>query len=265
MTIGVFDSGLGGLTVARAIRRLLPDADLIYYGDTARVPYGPKSAEAVTNYSLEIADFLLAHGVQMLVVACNTASAWALETLQRKLTIPVIGVIEAGVRSLLASSKAQQVAVIGTRGTIDSGSYQKLVQQYCPQAKLTCRACPLLVPLVEEQWLDHPVTDQVIREYLGDLKRSSVDAVLLACTHYPLLKPAIQRVLAHEVRIVDSADAVAAELLERDQKEQFSHGSGSVQAYVSDDPAHFALRAEPFFGEMLNTKLAPVTPVPNPC
>ncbi|HEX8815472.1 MAG TPA: glutamate racemase [Terriglobales bacterium] len=209
-SIGVFDSGFGGLTVLKSLLGLIPDADYLYFGDTARLPYGSKSVETVSRYAVEAAHFLQSHQAQMLVIACNTATALSLDKIKQAASVPVIGVIEPGADRAASISKNKKVVVIGTEATVSSHAYRKALEarQLAAQEK----ACPLLVPLVEEGWTDHPVTEQVAKIYLteafaGDFQ--SADTLVLGCTHYPLLKPLLRRVAPAHVAIVDSADSTA--------------------------------------------------------
>ena len=209
-TIGVFDSGFGGLTVLKALLELIPEADYAYFGDTARLPYGSKSAETVARYAVEAAHFLEAHGAQMLVIACNTATALALDRITSGAHVPVVGVIEPGAEAAASASKNQKIVVIGTEATVSSHAYRKALEG----RGLTARekACPLLVPLVEEGWVEHPVTEQVARIYLQEAFADGfgdADTLVLGCTHYPLLKPLLQRVTPTHVSIVDSAESTA--------------------------------------------------------
>ena len=213
--IGVFDSGVGGLTVARELMRQLPHESVLYVGDTARVPYGPKSPDTVRRYSREIAAFLLGEGVKAVVVACNTATAHALDVLRRELPVPVVGVVEPGARAAVGEAGGQtrrgrRVGVIGTVGTIRSGAYDRAIRALDPDAVVVGQACPLFVPLVEEGWLEHDATELVAREYLAPLREQRVDTVVLGCTHYPLLRPLIGRVVGPDVRLIDSARETAA-------------------------------------------------------
>lgn len=210
--IGIFDSGVGGLTVYKAIRAAFPSEDLIYFGDTARVPYGPKSHHTVIEYSVQNARFLLQKGIKALVVACNTASAVALPALQELAQIPVIGVIEPGAEMVAQLSQNQKIGVIGTEGTIRSGAYTQAILSLLPNAQVFSRACPLLVPLAEEGWLDHPVTRLVVKDCLGEYKEKGIDTLVLGCTHYPLLKALFAEELGAGVNLVDSADAIALHL-----------------------------------------------------
>jgi glutamate racemase len=209
-TIGVFDSGFGGLTVLKALLELIPDADYVYFGDTARLPYGSKSVETVARYAVEAAQFLQAQGAQMLVIACNTATALALDRIMAAVNVPVVGVVEPGAEAASCSSKNHKVVVIGTEATVSSHAYRKALEARKLQARE--KACPLLVPLVEEGWVEHPVTEQVARIYLaegfGDGFHDA-DTLVLGCTHYPLIKNLLKRVTPGHVNIVDSADSTA--------------------------------------------------------
>ncbi|MDX6767570.1 MAG: glutamate racemase [Candidatus Methylacidiphilales bacterium] len=247
--IGIFDSGVGGLTVVRAIEEILPSERLVYVGDTARVPYGNKSEATITRYSREIARFLVAGDVKMIVVACNTASAFALETLRRECTVPVLGVIEPGVEAAVAASPQGRIGIIGTAGTIGSGVYQNLILQRLPAAQLTSLPTPLLVPLIEEDWLDHEVTALVLREYLRPMEEAGVDTLVLACTHYPLLKPVLSRLLGPGRILVDSAFACAQSVrryLHGHGMLAATEGVGGTEVYLTDLPAHFGRMAERF-------------------
>jgi glutamate racemase len=209
-TIGVFDSGFGGLTVLKALLELIPDAEYAYFGDTARLPYGSKSVETVARYAVEAAHFLESQGSQMLVIACNTATALALDRISSAAHIPVVGVVEPGADAASRFSKNQKVVVIGTEATVSSHAYRKALEARNLQARE--KACPLLVPLVEEGWVEHPVTEQVASIYLAEAFSDGfhdADTLVLACTHYPLLKPLLQRVTPQHVSIVDSAESTA--------------------------------------------------------
>ena len=209
--IGVFDSGIGGLTVVSELMRQLPHESIIYFGDTARVPYGPKSPDTVRRYSHEITTFLRAEGVKAVVVACNTATAHALPMLRDELPMPVIGVVDPGARAAVEASRGGAVGVIGTKGTIASGAYERAIRGIAPDMNITARACPLFVPLVEEGWTDAEATGIIAREYLAPFSVAHVDTLVLGCTHYPLLKPLIARILGDDVRLIDSARETAAE------------------------------------------------------
>jgi glutamate racemase len=252
--IGIFDSGIGGLTVARAIYDRLPRESTIYFGDTARVPYGPKSPETVTRYSLEILRWLLDQGVKAVVVACNTSTAHALRALQDATPVPVLGVIKPGARAAIAAGSGGPVGIIGTAGTIASDAYKRAIQALAPGLPVVQRACPLFVPLVEEGWFDHPATELVAADYLRDMREASVRSLVLGCTHYPLLKPLLQRVMGPEVRLIDSGQATAA-ALEAILVEKSLEASGSSDMYhrfvVSDDEARFRQVGARFIGERL--------------
>jgi glutamate racemase len=209
--IGVFDSGLGGLTVASEMMRQLPDEGVIYFGDTARVPYGPKAPSTVRRYAREIASFLERQGVKAIVIACNTATAHALSVLRTELQVPVIGVIEPGARAAVAASRGGNIGVIGTAGTIRSGAYDRAIRELAADVRITAQACPLFVPLVEEGWVDKDATRLIAREYLRPLIDARVDTMVLGCTHYPLLKPLLADVLGGDVRLIDSGAETAAE------------------------------------------------------
>src|SRR5204862_5371950 len=203
--IGVFDSGIGGLTVVKGLRDLLPNESISYLGDTARVPYGPKSAETVQRYAIELAEMLIKQNAKALVVACNTVSSVALPALTEKFSVPVIGVIEPGARAALAASRNRHIGVIGTRATIRSGAYEKALRAADETVRVSSRACPLLVPLIEEGLLNDAVTDQVIMRYLQPLLADGIDTLVLGCTHYPLLTNAIARAVNGQIVLVDSA------------------------------------------------------------
>src|SRR5207253_46955 len=207
--IGVFDSGVGGLTVLRALTARLPEEHTIYLGDTARVPYGTRSREVVTRYALLCARHLAAQGIKMLVVACNTVSADSLPALADALPIPVVGVIEPGAQAAAARTRGGAIAVLGTPATVASGAYQAALRRLAPLSSVLARACPLFVPLAEEGWTDGEVPRLVAERYVGDLRRSGADTVVLGCTHYPLLTAPITEVLGPKIALVDSAEATA--------------------------------------------------------
>ena len=261
--IGVFDSGLGGLTTVREIFRALPDESVVYFGDTARLPYGTKSRATVTRFSLEIATFLLRHDIKCLVVACNTSSSYALDELTARLEIPVIGVIEPAVRAAVAGHARGRIGVVGTPATIASGAYAEAIARAAPEASVVSRACPLFVPLIEEGWLDHPVTRQVAAEYLRDLAGGKVESVILGCTHYPLIAPLLGELLGG-VQLVDSgaeaARATAALLRERGQ---LGAGPPRHAFFLSDERLQFSRIAESFLGRALPpTRIVDQTDLP---
>ena len=207
--LGIFDSGVGGLTVVRAVQQLLPDESIVYLGDTARVPYGSKSPRTIREFAGQDVRFLVSKGVKAVVIACNTASAHALAELRETYTLPIIGVIEPGVEAALADPACQRVGIIATRGTIRSHAYQHALAQRRPDLLILEQATPLLVPLVEEDWLEHPATRSILDSYLSPLLERGMDTLLLACTHYPLLIPVLEDMLGDRVRLVDSATTCA--------------------------------------------------------
>jgi len=212
--IGVFDSGFGGLTVLKALLEVVPGAEYLYFGDTARLPYGSKSVDTVAKYACEAARFLEHHGAEMLVIACNTATALALDQIKQAVSVKVLGVVGPGAECANAASKNRKVIVIGTDATVSSHAYQRALAAFGLEARE--KACPLLVPLVEEGWVDHPVTEQVARIYLNQAFTNgfrAADVLLLGCTHYPLLKPLLHRVVPEHVRLVDSAESMALSVL----------------------------------------------------
>jgi glutamate racemase len=240
--IGVFDSGIGGLTVVSALRALLPNESIFYLGDTARVPYGGKSETTVQRYSLEIAAMLLEEKAKTVVVACNTASALALPQLEKSLPVTVTGVILPGARAAVAKTRTGHVGVIGTRATIKSGAYERALRSLDPNVRVTARACPLLVPLIEEGWLESPITDKIIMQYLGPLVDEGIDTLVLGCTHYPLLRNAIARLLGEGVALVDSAENCAnavRELLVREDICASETNGGNLQVALTDPPDNF--------------------------
>lgn len=203
--IGVFDSGVGGLTVAREIMRQMPTEEIVYFGDTARVPYGSKSKETIINFSRQIAAFLQSKQVKAIVIACNTASAFALETLQEEIDIPVIGVVKPGAKTAAETTKNNRIGIIATEGTIRSNIYTKYLKKIAPKVQVFTKACPLFVPLVEEQWLYDSVTIEVADRYLSELRAYDIDTLVLGCTHYPLIRHTIQKVMGENVRLVNPA------------------------------------------------------------
>ena len=252
--IGIFDSGIGGLTVARAIYERLPHESTIYFGDTARVPYGPKSPDTVRRYSLEILHWLLGQGVKAVVIACNTSTAHALDALQAESPVPVIGVIEPGARAAVAAMRRGPIGVIGTVGTIASNAYARAIQAAKPGAVVEQKACPLFVPLVEEGWFEHPAAELIALEYLQPLKRANVDVMVLGCTHYPLLKPLLQRTMGPDIRLIDSGEETAATVQGALHLSGLNAPSSATPAHrfvVSDDEARFRQVGSRFIGERL--------------
>jgi len=252
LPIGIFDSGIGGLTVARQIHKALPNEDLVYLGDTARVPYGTKSPSTVIRFSCEDTQFLVQQNVKAVVVACNTASAWALPTLEKKFKVPVFGVILPGVQAALETSRTRRIGVIGTGATIRSKAYSNGLLARCDSAKVFSRACPLLVPLVEEGWTNRRVTREILAEYLAPLRRHRIDTLILGCTHYPLLKPAIRAVIGQKVALVDSAESCARYVKERLEQSgllsKTRRRAGTIQPFVTDETDRFAELARRFLG-----------------
>ena len=252
--IGVFDSGVGGLTVFKEIMHQLPSEELVYLGDTARVPYGTKSPPTVLRYALEAASFLVQRGVKLLVVACNTASSVALPALEERFSLPVIGVIEPGARRAAALTRNRKVGVIGTEGTVKSGAYTRAIHALDADIEVYAAPCPLFVPLAEEGWAEHPVALLAARDYLAPLVAQGIDTLVLGCTHYPLLKNTLREVLGDDVQLVDSAEetarVVAARLCERNH---FRAGArGAHRFYVTDVPTRFERVGGAFLGTALH-------------
>ena len=252
--IGVFDSGVGGLTVLRAVLARLPHEHTIYLGDTARVPYGTRSREVVTRYALLCGRYLAAQGIKMLVVACNTVSADSLPALAEALPIPVVGVIDPGAKAAAARTRGGTIAVLGTPATISSGAYQSVLRKLAPLSQVVARACPLFVPLAEEGWTDGEVPRLVAERYLGDLRRAGADTVLLGCTHYPLLAPVIAEVMGPGAALVDSADATAAAVAEVLTARGMGRRDGAARhrTLCTDVPDRFHRMAERFLGRAVS-------------
>lgn len=249
--IGMFDSGLGGLTVMQQLVQTLPHEDIVYFGDTARLPYGGKSRETVVRYSIENAIFLIEKDVKIIVVACNTATSQALDKLQQIFGLPVIGVIDPGAQHAVEVTKNGRIAVLGTKGTINSQAYQKAILQREPNAAIFPIACPLFVPLVEEDCLNHPAARLVVHEYLKPLKEEGIDTLLLGCTHYPLLKELIRAEVGDDVAIVDSASCCAESVASIVSEKSLGNVAGvtpSYHYYVSDDPLKFQTLGCAFLG-----------------
>jgi glutamate racemase len=253
--IGIFDSGVGGLTVLHQVARLLPRELLLYLGDTARYPYGNKSPEVVTRYSCENADFLMERGLKMLVVACNTASSVALEALRRRYPVPVLGVIEPGARAAVQRSKNGRIGVIGTGTTIASGAYTAALRTLDSSIEVYTRACPLFVPLVEEGWIDNDVTRATVSVYLSSLKHSGIDTLILGCTHYPLLKSTIADFLGSGVSLVDSAEETAKVVRTTLMNEGTMRrkGAGGASFFVTDEPDRFVKVGARFLGQQVES------------
>jgi glutamate racemase len=247
--IGVFDSGVGGLTVLQALRERLPGEDFLYLGDTARLPYGTKTASTVRRYALNAANHLAGGNIKLLVVACNTATSYALEALAESSPVPVVGVVLPGVAAALATG-AVKVGVIGTEGTIRSQAYQKALAGLGGEIEVRAAPCPLFVPLAEEGWGDHPVTDQIAQHYLQDLIDWGAETIILGCTHYPLLAPSLQRVVGGRIRLVDSARAVADAIVTEHAEliETSSGRSGTVHIQLTDASDRFLRIAASILG-----------------
>jgi glutamate racemase len=252
--IGVFDSGIGGLSVVHALTRALPNENIVYFGDTARVPYGPKSPQVVREYALQDTDVLLEHDVKAVVVACNTVSAVALDVVQKRARVPVIGVILPGADAAAKASTKKRIGVIGTVGTINSNAYTNAIRQIDAGIKVFGQPCPLFVPLAEEGWTDHKATELIAKEYLFPLTLEKIDTLVLGCTHYPLLKDVIDRVLHHSVTLIDSGEATAAAakaMLAEHHLLNPSTMKPRLQFLVSDIPYRFTEVGERFLGQRL--------------
>lgn len=257
--IGIFDSGIGGLTVAKAVMETLPNEDIIYFGDTARVPYGIKSVETVREYALQITRFLIHRKVKMILIACNTVSAAAEPEVTRyckRHNIPVLGVVEAGsIAAEKISKKHKKVGVIGTLATIGSGTYEKALHELDPDLQVFSKACPLLVPLAEEGWTDNEIARQTLEIYLKDFKDKQLDSLILGCTHYPLFKKSIRATLGNNgLEIVDSATSIAqmAKRLLESKDLLNKENDGHLECYVSDKPQRFQQLAEQFLGKKIH-------------
>ena len=252
--IGVFDSGVGGLTVVRALMERLPFEKIIYFGDTARVPYGIKSVETISLYARQIAELLLRENVKLLIVACNTMAAVARQVIEDLSPVPVLDVIDAGASSAIAATHARYVGVIGTLATVNSNAYARAIHQHDPEIRVFSQACPLFVPLVEEGWLDHPATRLTAREYLKPVLCSHVDTLVLGCTHYPLLKPLLQEVAGPGIQLVDSAEAMADQTARVLTEKDLWNPERTPPAYsfiVTDVPLRFQAIGERFLGRTL--------------
>jgi len=256
--IGIFDSGIGGLTVVKAVMNQLPGEHIIYYGDTARVPYGIKSIETVREYALQITDFLLSQNVKCVLIACNTVSAAANEEVRQHCgKIPVLDVVAAGTEAALAvPEKSKTIGVIGTLATVNSQTYDTSIHSFAPQKRIFSKACPMLVPLAEEGWTDNEISSLVIDEYLRDFRTKSLDALILGCTHYPLFAKQIEDYLSESgTKVIDSAISIAAQteaMLAEKKLLSDSKDKGEFTCYVSDKPQRFQLLAERFLGKKLH-------------
>jgi glutamate racemase len=251
----VFDSGMGGLTVVRELMKQLPSESIIYFGDTARVPYGPKSPDTVLRYSREITSYLRGQGVKALVIACNTATAHALPALREEFQLPIVGVIEPGARAAAGATKTGHIGVIGTAGTIRSRAYEKEIMKLLPEAQVTAQACALFVPLVEEGWLDTEPTRAIARNYLAPVVAAKVDTLVLGCTHYPLIKTVIGNVVGRNVRLIDSAHETArevGEILRANGLENDVPNGARYRFIASDAPDTFLSMGQRFLGSAID-------------
>jgi glutamate racemase len=256
LPIGIFDSGVGGLTVFKEVAHLLPREDIIYLGDTARVPYGTRSPQTVIKYSQEITGFLVRQGIKLLVVACNTSSAVSLPALKKENDIPIIGVIEPGARRAAEMTQSRQVGVIGTEGLVKSRAYELAIREIDPRIKVSSRACPLFVPLAEEGWVDNEVARLTAQSYLRPLLDEAIDTLVLGCTHYPLLEGIIREVLGDGVCLVNSAQETAKEvqrILEEKKLASDARRHDSYAFYVTDNAARFIRVGERFLGRRLRS------------
>lgn len=252
--IGVFDSGIGGLTVVHALHTRLPHENIVYFGDTARVPYGPKSPQVVREYAAQDVDFLVGSDIKMVVIACNTVSAVALDVVQKHARVPVVGVIVPGAEAAVAATRKKRVGIIGTRATVDSGAYTNAVRHLDPDVKVFAQECPLFVPLAEEGWVDHHVTHLVAKDYLFPLKLEKIDTLILGCTHYPLLRKAISLAVGGDVVLIDSGEATAADverILDSEKLRNPSKDRANLKFFVSDIPSKFTEVGERFLGQKL--------------
>ena len=254
--IGVFDSGLGGLTVLKELLRILPSENIIYFGDTARVPYGTKSKNAVKNFSKQITKFLIGHNVKLILVACNTASAIALNDIKKiAKKIPVVGVIKSGVRAAGSSTVNKKIGVIGTSATVKSESYKSVVKKLNGKIKIVQQPCPLFVPLVEEGWTDGKITKDIAKIYLQSLKKAGCDVVILGCTHYPMIKKIIQEVVGRNIKLIDSAEEVSKDvrkILSNKGLIRPAKSRGYLRFYVSDAPDKFSELSRIFLGKFIS-------------
>jgi glutamate racemase len=252
--IGVFDSGVGGMTVVRALMERLPFENIIYFGDTARVPYGVKSVETIAHYTGQITEFLLRKQVKLLIIACNTMAAVARQVVDDLSPVPVLDVIDAGAKAAVAITRSRYVGVIGTPATINSNAYPRAIHKYAPDTRIFSQACPLFVPLVEEGWLDHPVTRLTASEYLKTVLCHDIDTLVLGCTHYPLLKPLLKEAVGSGVHLVDSAEAMAeqtARVLSDKNLRVLEPDAPEYTFYVTDVPLRFQSIGERFLGRAL--------------
>jgi len=250
--IGVFDSGLGGLTVVKELIWQMPNEHIVYYGDTARVPYGTKSRESIIRFSHENVEILLKYNVKMVVVACNSSSSYAMKDLRKGFSVPMVGVIHPGAQAAVKMTRNNRVGVIATSATIQSGEYARTIGGYNKRIKVFGRACPLFVPLAEEGWFHKEVTEKIAREYLAPLKKARIDTLILGCTHYPLLKKTIQKVMGEDVKLIDSARTVAKQVksvLEETKRQRQGKAKARHKFLISDRPQEFESIAKKFLGD----------------
>lgn len=250
--IGVFDSGIGGLTVVKRLLSALPNENIIYFGDTARVPYGSKSNSTVIEYSLQDAKFLISKNVKAIIVACNTASSIAIDELKKSFDIPIIGMIGPGSKAAIKQTENKKIGVIGTRATISNSAYSTRIKSLDPSVEVYEKACPLFVPLAEEGWINHKASYQVAEEYLSELKEKNIDTLVLGCTHYPILAGVIQKIIGNNVKLIDSGVAsaeIVKDELEKNNLLSNSEKQGIASFFVSDIPVKFTEIAELFLGK----------------
>jgi len=253
--VGIFDSGIGGLTVVKEIFKQLPGQPIIYFGDTARTPYGNKSQETISRYSIENTNFLLSVGATIIVIGCNTASAMAYDALRERFSeVPIFEVISPAVEAAISATKNKRIGVIGTAGTVNSGIYERKIHELDPEIKVFHEPCPLFVPLVEEGWIDRPETKMIARKYLSKLKQNQIDTLILGCTHYPLLKKVIQAKIGNRARLIDPAEATAKKLADFVVKRgiKFTAGADGSRFYLSDLTPKFSVIAEKWLGRKIS-------------
>ena len=252
--IGIFDSGLGGMTVLKKLIKIMPNESFIFFGDTAHVPYGNKSIESIQKFSIEIVEFLQTHSVKLIVVACNTASAVAIEAMQQKVSVPIIGVITPIAQYLNSNSEYMKVGIIGTQNTINSNAYNKVIANFNSEIEITSQACPLFVPIIEEGLENHKIATMIVKEYLSIFIKDKIDLLILGCTHYPIIQPIIQTFLPHTIQITDSASIVSEEVLKylKDNHLLNSDNHGEVKVFVSDEPQQFAKHASKYLGKPIS-------------
>lgn len=252
--IGVFDSGLGGLTIVKEIRRVLPNESIVYFGDLARLPYGIKSHQQIVRFSLQNAAFLLRHQIKTLIIACNSSASAAYSILKKKIPVPVIDVIEPAASEAVTQTKTNRIGVIATQATVDTGAYEKALTRINPQLEVYSRSCPMFVPMVEEGWTDGKIASQIVEHYLEPIKKKNVDVLMLGCTHYPLLEKLIKNYMGPKVRLINSAHATVEKLkttFERNALQAPPKQKSVFKVYVSDKPRNFIRVGEKFLGETL--------------